>query len=172
MFFFAYLTRFFAIFFSVNKSYLMYPYPTRETDKKMNNNTCCQYIDLIGRYVTLSLRHWELTSDVIYNINFQYGRHQRIGTDSLTASPTLKSNGVQEKESIMVVWYGQNKSFSYQATPPLRSFLVCILNFDKTSKIFWKCNHLFGRYLGETHFVHKSRAITQLKIKEKQNVIG
>ena len=65
-----------------------------------------------------------------------------------------------------------NKSFSYQDTPPLHSFLVCILNFDKTSKIFSKCNHLFGRYLGETHFVHKSRAVTQLKNKEKQNVIG
>ena len=65
-----------------------------------------------------------------------------------------------------------NKSFSYQDTPPLRSFLVCILNCDKTSKIFLKCNHLFGRYLGETHFVHKSRAVTQLKNKEKQNVIG
>ena len=65
-----------------------------------------------------------------------------------------------------------NKSFSYQDTPPLRSFLVCILNFDKTSKIFSKCNHLFGRYLGETHFVHKSRAVTRLKNKEKQNVIG
>ena len=65
-----------------------------------------------------------------------------------------------------------NKSFSYQDTPPLRSFLVCILNFDKTSKIFSECNHLFGRHLGETHFVHKSRAITQLKNKEKQNVIG
>ena len=64
------------------------------------------------------------------------------------------------------------KSFSYQDIPPLRSCLVCILNFDKTSKIFSKCNHLFGRYLGETHFVHKSRAVTQLKNKEKQNVIG
>ena len=64
-----------------------------------------------------------------------------------------------------------NKSFSYQDTPPMRSFLVCILNFDKTSKIFSKCNHLFGRHLGETHFVHKSRAITQLKNKERQNVI-
>ena len=61
----------------------------------------------------------------------------------------------------------QNKSFSYQDTPPLRSFLVCILNFNKTSKIFSKCNHLFGRHLGETHFVHKSRAITQLKNKKK-----
>ena len=39
-----------------------------------------------------------------------------------------------------------NKSFSYQDTPPPRSLLVCILNFDnKTSKIFSKCNHLFGR---------------------------
>ena len=66
-----------------------------------------------------------------------------------------------------------NKSFSYQDTPPLHSLLVCILNFDnKTSKIFSKCNHLFGRYLGETHFVHKSRAVTRLKNKEKQNVIG
>ena len=57
--------------------------------------------------------------------------------------------------------------------PPLHSLLV--LNFDnKTSKIFSKCNHLhvFGRYLGETHFVHKSRAVTRLKIKEKQKVIG
>ena len=60
-----------------------------------------------------------------------------------------------------------NKIFSYQDTPPVRSFLVCILNFDKTSKIFWKCNHLFRIYLGEIHFVHKSRAITQLKNKEK-----
>ena len=65
-----------------------------------------------------------------------------------------------------------NKSFSYQDTLPLHSFLVCILNFDKTSKIFSKCNHLFGRYLGETHFVHKSRALTQLKNKKKQNKIG
>ena len=66
-----------------------------------------------------------------------------------------------------------NKSFSYQDTPPLRSFLVYILNFDnKTSKIFSKCNNLFGRYLGETHFVHKLRAVTRLKNKEKQNVIG
>ena len=66
-----------------------------------------------------------------------------------------------------------NKGFSYQDTPPLRSLLVCILNFDnKTSKIFSKCNHLFGRYLGETHFVHTSRAVTRLKNKEKQNVIG
>ena len=65
-----------------------------------------------------------------------------------------------------------NKSLSYQDTPPPGSFLVCILNFDKTSKIFSKCIHLFGRYLGETHFVHKSWAITQLKNKEKQNVIG
>ena len=64
-----------------------------------------------------------------------------------------------------------NKSFSYQDTPPLRSLLVCILNFDnKTRKIFSKCNHLFGRYLGETHFAHKSRAVTRLKNKEKQNV--
>ena len=67
----------------------------------------------------------------------------------------------------------KNKSFSYHDTPPLRSLLVCILNFDnKTSKIFSKCNHLFGRYLGETHFVHTSRAVTRLKNKEKQNVIG
>ena len=66
----------------------------------------------------------------------------------------------------------KNKSFSYQDTLPMHSFLICILNFDKTSKIFSKCNHLFGRHLGETHFVHKSRAITQLKNKEKQNVIG
>ena len=65
-----------------------------------------------------------------------------------------------------------NKRFSYQDTQPLCSFLVCILNFDKTSKIFSKCNHLFGRYLGETYFVHKSRAVTRLKNKEKQNVIG
>ena len=66
-----------------------------------------------------------------------------------------------------------NKSFSYQDTQPLRSFLLNILNFDnKTSKIFSKCNHLLGRYLGETHFVHKSRAVTRLKNKEKQNVIG
>ena len=66
-----------------------------------------------------------------------------------------------------------NKSFSYQDTPPLHSLLVCILNFDnKTSKMFSKCNHLFGRYLGETHFVHKSRAVTRLKNKENQNVIG
>ena len=62
----------------------------------------------------------------------------------------------------------KNKSFSYQDTLPLRSELICILNFDnKTSKIFSKCNHLSGRYLGETHFVHKSRAVTQLKNKEK-----
>ena len=66
----------------------------------------------------------------------------------------------------------KNKNFSYQDTLPLRSFLVCILNFDKTNKIFSKCNLLFGRHLGETHFVYKSRAITQLKNKEKQNVIG
>ena len=66
-----------------------------------------------------------------------------------------------------------NKSFNYQDTPPQRSLLVCILNFDnKTSKIFSKCNHLFGRYLGETHFLHKSRDVTRLKNKEKQNVIG
>ena len=65
-----------------------------------------------------------------------------------------------------------NKALATKISPPLRSFLVCILNFDKTSKIFSKCNHLFGRHLGETHFVHKSRAITQLKNKEKQNVIG
>ena len=65
-----------------------------------------------------------------------------------------------------------NKSLSYQDTLPLHSFSVCILNFDKNSKIFSKCNHLFGRHLGQTHFVHKSRAITQLKNKEKQNVIG
>ena len=62
---------------------------------------------------------------------------------------------------------------SYQDTPPLHSLLVCILNFDnKASKIFSKCNHLFGRYLGETYFVHKSRAVTRLKNKENQNVIG
>ena len=67
----------------------------------------------------------------------------------------------------------KNKSFSYQDTPPLHSLLVCILNFDnKTSKIFSKCNHLFGRYLEETHFVHKSRAVPRLKNKEKQNVTG
>ena len=66
-----------------------------------------------------------------------------------------------------------NKSFSYQDTPPLHSLLVCILNFDnKTSKMVSECYHLFGRYLGETHFVHKSRAVTRLKNKEKQNVIG
>ena len=60
----------------------------------------------------------------------------------------------------------------YQDTPPLCSLLVCILNFDnKTSKIFWKCNHLFGRYLGETHFIHKSRVVTLLQNKEKQNVM-
>ena len=47
------------------------------------------------------------------------------------------------------------------------------LNFDnKTSKVLSKCNHLSERYLGETHFVHKSRAVTRLKNKEKQNVIG
>ena len=75
--------------------------------------------------------------------------------------------------NIFDLWIQQrNKSFSYQDTPLLRSILVCILNFDKTSKIFSKCNHLFGRYLGETYFVHKSRAITLLKNKEKKNVIG
>ena len=62
-----------------------------------------------------------------------------------------------------------NKSFSYLDTPTLRSLLVCILNFDnKTSKIFSKCNHLFGRYLGETHFVHKSRAVTRLKTRKSK----
>ena len=40
----------------------------------------------------------------------------------------------------------ENKSFSYQDTLPLRSLLICIFYFDnKTSKIFSKCNHLFGR---------------------------
>ena len=73
-------------------------------------------------------------------------------------------------EWTFVKYFIVNKSFSYQDTPPLRSFLVCILNFDKTSKIFSKCNHLFGRYLEETHFVHKSWAITQLKNKEKQMI--
>ena len=63
----------------------------------------------------------------------------------------------------------KNKSFSYQDTPPLSTLLVCILNFDnKTSKIFSKCNHLFGRFLGEAHFVHKSRAVTRLN----QRTIG
>ena len=78
-----------------------------------------------------------------------------------------------ENSPLKLHFAGYNESFSYQDSPPLHSLLVCILNFDnKTSKIFSKCNHLFGRYLGETHFVHKSRAITQLKNKEKQNVIG
>ena len=40
----------------------------------------------------------------------------------------------------------------------------------KTNKIV--SLYLFGRYLGETHFVHKSRAVTRLKNKEKQHVIG
>ena len=78
--------------------------------------------------------------------------------------------------SVSILWMSHSmviKSFSYQDTPPRHSLLVCILNFDnKTSKIFSKCNHLSGRYLGETHFVHKSRAVTLLKNKEKQNVIG
>ena len=67
---------------------------------------------------------------------------------------------IAERELERVRIASQDKRFSYQDTPPLRSFLVCILNFDKTSKIFSKCNHLFGRHLGETHFVRISRAIT------------
>ena len=63
----------------------------------------------------------------------------------------------------------ENKSFSYQDTPPLRSFLVCILN--KTSKTFSDVT-IYLEDLGETHFVHKSRAVTRLKNKEKQNVTG
>ena len=52
-------------------------------------------------------------------------------------------------------------------------FWYAFLNFDnKTSKIFAKCNHLFERYLGEKHFVHKSRAVTRLKNKEKQHLTG
>ena len=84
-----------------------------------------------------------------------------------------KSNIRHKIKQLLKPFYFLNKSFSYQDTLPLRSLLVCILNFDnKTSNIFSKCNHLSGRYLGEKHFVHKSRAVTRLKNKEKQNVIG
>ena len=44
--------------------------------------------------------------------------------------------------------------FQSHTTPP---WYQCLY------KIFSKCNHLFGKYLGETHFVHKSRAVTRLK---------
>ena len=42
--------------------------------------------------------------------------------------------------SLKEAWQTQlpNKSFSYQSTPPLQSFLVCILNFaNKTSNLIW-----------------------------------
>ena len=46
-----------------------------------------------------------------YNINFQYCGHQRLGTrlvngDSYVKIKCWKSKGIQEKESIMVVWCG------------------------------------------------------------------
>ena len=94
-------------------SFLTYPYPTRGTDKKMNNETCCQYIGCIGGHVTLSLRRWELTS-LRRHIRRQFSkwRTQRIGTwlvhgDSYIKIRRWYSKGVQEKESIMVVQYGQ-----------------------------------------------------------------
>ena len=60
--FLAHQTRFSAILISADKSYLTYPYPTCGIDKKSNTTTCCQYIGCIEGHVTLSLRHWELTS--------------------------------------------------------------------------------------------------------------
>ena len=39
---------------------------------------------------------------------------------------------------VVLTSWKRNKSFSYQDTPQLRSFLVCILNFDnKTSNHIW-----------------------------------
>ena len=46
-----------------------------------------------------------------------------------------------------------NKSFSYQDTPPLSSFLVCILNFDKTSKIFSKVT-IYLEDIWEKHILY------------------
>ena len=45
----AYQTRFSSIFTSADKSDLTYPYPTRDIDKKTNNNICCQLIHLLYR---------------------------------------------------------------------------------------------------------------------------
>ena len=52
------------IFTSADKSYLTYPYPTHAIDKKQITTHAVDtlIIGYIGGHVTLSLRHWELTS--------------------------------------------------------------------------------------------------------------
>ena len=88
-----------AIFTSADKSYITYPYPTCGIDKKTNNNMYCQYIGCIGGHITLSLRHWELTS-LRRHIWCQLSMW-RMSAYRNDATPTLKSNagskGLQDK---------------------------------------------------------------------------
>ena len=127
----------------------------------------------VNSYKSLSM-HFSLLV-VMYLPNCHFGCHSNQSNSTLPffniwlayqslACENAIDTDFSELLSLKPIYVKYNKSFSYQDTPPLRSFLVCIVNFDnKNSKNFSKCNHLFGRYLGETHFVHKSRAITRLK---------
>ena len=130
--------------------------------RKANTNDKCSLLQQYNNTIVV------FTSCIKFSNDYSKLRYFLIAS-SIILTQTESEHSSEKCRRIQI----DNKSFSYQDTPPLHSLLVCILNFDnKTSKNFSKCNHLFGRYLGETHFVHKSRAVTRLKNKEKQNVIG
>ena len=80
--------------------------------KNSKNNMCCQYIGCIGGHVNSVVK--TLGVDFItmsHDINFQYGGHQHIrmllvNGDFYVKIKCYRSKGMQEKDSIMVVWCG------------------------------------------------------------------
>ena len=83
---------------------------------------------------------------------------------------SLPESGFANK--IKMFFRAKKKSFSYQDTPPLRSLLVCILNFgNKTSKISGNVT-IYLEDIWEKHILYINQRPTRLKNKEKQNVNG
>ena len=83
----------------------------RGIDKKMNNNTSCQYIGCIGGHVTLSWRCVKVTS-LQHDIQRQFSVWRTSAYRDMTffngnfyaKIKWWRWKGMQEKESIMVAW--------------------------------------------------------------------
>ena len=78
---------------------MTYPYPTSGVDKKWTTTRmCCQYIGCIDDHVTLSLdvRSWR-HCNVTYDVNFQFGRGQRIRTWLVNGDSFVESNAGDQK---------------------------------------------------------------------------
>ena len=74
---------------------------------KTNNNTCCQYIGCIEGHVTLSLRRCELTSlrrHIRRHLSIWRTSTSLLNGDSFVKIKRWRPKGMQEKESVMVVW--------------------------------------------------------------------